>query len=111
LKNEFSKEKYKKRKQAKFAKEVTVLEPTLFNVAEYWSTKDPTKIWEMRVDTLAQLLTLGNVRPGARFLVVDETGGLLTAGVMERLGGKFPSYRVLLLLTHSFRGGCGASAH
>jgi tRNA (adenine-N(1)-)-methyltransferase non-catalytic subunit len=89
LKNEFSKEKYKKRKRAKFAKEVAVLEPTLFNVAEYLFTKDPAKIWEMRIDTLAQLLMLGNVRPGARFLVVDETGGLLTAGVMERLGGEF----------------------
>ncbi len=103
MKNEFSKEKYKKRKQAKFAKEVTVLEPTLFNVAEYWFTKDPAKILEMRVDTLSQLLTMGNVRSGARLLVVDETGGLLTAGVMERLGGEYPSQWVILLLTHSFR--------
>jgi len=111
LKNEFSKEKYKKRKQAKFAKEVVVLEPTLFNVAEYWFTKDPTKIFEMRVDTLAQFLTLGNVRPEARFLVVDETGGLLTTGVMERLGGESSSWWVIFLLTDSLRGGCYPSAH
>ena len=103
MKNEFSKEKYKKRKQAKFAKEVTVLEPTLFNVAEYWFTKDPAKILEMRVDTLSQFLTMANVRSGARLLVVDETGGLLTAGVMERLGGESPSQWVIPFLTRSFR--------
>ena len=80
-----------------------MLEPTLFNVAEYWFTKDPAKILEMRVDTLSQLLTMGNVRSGARLLVVDETGGLLTAGVMERLGGEFSSQWVMLPLTRSFR--------
>src|SRR5260370_38793920 len=111
LKNEFSKEKYKKRKQAKFAKEVAVPEPQLFNGAEYWFIKDPAKIWGMRVDTLAQLLTLGNVRPGAQFLVVDETGGLLTAGVMERVGGESSSSRRIPLLIYSFRRGCCASAH
>lgn len=40
----------------------------------------------MREDTLSQLLTLSNVRPGGRYLVVDGTSGLITAALMERMG-------------------------
>lgn len=41
----------------------------------------------MRPDTLAQLLTLGNVRPGGRYVVVDDASGLLISAVLERLSG------------------------
>ena len=40
----------------------------------------------LRDDTLAQLLTQSNIRPGGRYLVVDDTGGLVTAAIMERMG-------------------------
>ncbi|KDQ15589.1 hypothetical protein BOTBODRAFT_624451 [Botryobasidium botryosum FD-172 SS1] len=87
LKTEYSKDKYKKRKEAKFAKAFTPIEPTLFNVCEYWFTKDPSKIRDIRSDTLAQILNLANIRPGGRYLVVDDASGLLVAGILERLGG------------------------
>lgn len=38
------------------------------------------------------MLNLASVRPGGRYLVVDEASGVLVAGVLDRLGGnKFPS--------------------
>ncbi|CUA72894.1 tRNA (adenine(58)-N(1))-methyltransferase non-catalytic subunit TRM6 [Rhizoctonia solani] len=87
LKNEYSKEKYKKRKEAKYSKGFKVVEPTLFNICEYHFSRDASKIRDLRPHTLGQLLNSANVRPGARILVADDVSGLLVAAVLERLGG------------------------
>ncbi|KAG9123034.1 tRNA (adenine(58)-N(1))-methyltransferase non-catalytic subunit trm6, partial [Ceratobasidium sp. 392] len=87
LKNEYSKEKYRKRKEAKFSRGFTVVEPTLFNICEYHFRRDPSKIRDLRPHSLGQLLNTANVRPGAQMLVCDDVSGLLVAGVLERLGG------------------------
>ncbi|KIJ53784.1 hypothetical protein M422DRAFT_775764 [Sphaerobolus stellatus SS14] len=94
LKTEYSKDKYRKRKEAKFSKSFTTLEPTLYHVNEYWFAKDPSRIRELRSDALAQMLHLGNVHSGGRYLVVDDGGGILVAGILERLAGEG---RVLVL--------------
>lgn len=88
LKTEYSKDKYRKRKEAKFAKQITVLQPSLFNVASYLFDKDPVKIQYLRVDTLGQIANLANLRPGGKFIVIDSIGGLLVATALERLGGE-----------------------
>ncbi|CAE7132858.1 unnamed protein product [Rhizoctonia solani] len=88
LKNEYSKEKYKKRKEAKYSKGFTVVEPTLFNICEYHFSRDASKIRDLRPHSLGQLLNSANVRPGARILVADDVSGLLVAAVLERLGGR-----------------------
>jgi hypothetical protein len=41
----------------------------------------------LRLDTLSQLLTFGNVHAGGRFLVVDDTQGMLVSAVLDRMGG------------------------
>lgn len=87
LKTEFSKEKYKKRKEAKFSKTFATIEPTLFNVCEYWYKKDQSRLRDVRADALSQMLNLASVRPGGRYIVVDEASGILVAGVLDRLGG------------------------
>ncbi|OBZ80015.1 tRNA (adenine(58)-N(1))-methyltransferase non-catalytic subunit TRM6 [Grifola frondosa] len=87
LKTEYSKEKYKKRKEAKYSKSFTVIEPTLFNVCEYWFNKDQNRLRDIRPDALSQMLNLANIRPGGRYLAVDEASGVVVAGVLERLGG------------------------
>ncbi|QRV94729.1 tRNA (adenine(58)-N(1))-methyltransferase non-catalytic subunit TRM6 [Ceratobasidium sp. AG-Ba] len=87
LKNEYSKEKYRKRKEAKFSRGFTVVEPTLFNICEYYFLRDPSKIRDLRPHSLGQLLNTANVQPGARMLVCDNVSGILVAGVLERLGG------------------------
>ncbi|KAH9004313.1 Gcd10p-domain-containing protein [Lactarius hatsudake] len=87
LKTEYSKDKYKKRKAAKYSKSFTTVQPTLFNVCEYWFVKDQTRILGLRVDTLSQMMNLGNARPGGRYIVVDDASGMLVCAVLERLGG------------------------
>ncbi|KAL5534101.1 hypothetical protein ACEPAG_562 [Sanghuangporus baumii] len=86
LKTEYSKEKYKKRKEAKFSKMFATIEPTLHNVCNYWFNKDRSRIREIRPDTLAQMMNLAGVRSDGRYLVVDEASGLLVSAVLERLG-------------------------
>ncbi|KAF8078954.1 Gcd10p family-domain-containing protein [Lyophyllum atratum] len=88
LKTEYSKEKYKKRKEEKYSKSFTTIEPTLFNVCDYWFNKDQTRIRDIRVDTLSQMLNLANIRPGGRYLAVDDASGLVVTGILERMGGE-----------------------
>lgn len=87
LKSEFSKEKYIKRKEKKFLKKFTCIEPTIINITQYLFESNPTAIRGLRPDTLSQMLSLANVRPGWKGIVVDDVGGLLVAAVIERLGG------------------------
>ncbi|XP_010157421.1 PREDICTED: tRNA (adenine(58)-N(1))-methyltransferase non-catalytic subunit TRM6, partial [Eurypyga helias] len=41
----------------------------------------------LRYDTLAQMLTLGNVRAGNKMIVMETCAGLVLGAVMERMGG------------------------
>ncbi|KAH8102396.1 Gcd10p-domain-containing protein [Cristinia sonorae] len=88
LKTEYSKEKYKKRKEAKYSKSFSTVIPTLFNVCEYWFNKDPSRLRDIRPDTLSQMLNLASIRPGGRYLAVDDASGVVVAGILDRLGGK-----------------------
>ncbi|EIW86980.1 Gcd10p-domain-containing protein [Coniophora puteana RWD-64-598 SS2] len=88
LKTEYSKEKYKRRKEAKYMKAFTTVEPTLHNVCEYWFKKDHNRIRDLRPDTLSQMLNLGSIRPGGRYLAVDDASGLVISAVLHRLGGE-----------------------
>ncbi|KAJ7040317.1 Gcd10p family-domain-containing protein [Mycena alexandri] len=87
LKTEYSKEKYKKRKEAKYSKIFTTIDPTLFNVCEHWFRKDQTRIRDIRIDALSQILNMANIRPGGRYLAVDDASGLIVSGILERMGG------------------------
>jgi tRNA (adenine58-N1)-methyltransferase non-catalytic subunit len=42
----------------------------------------------MRIDTLSQMMNLGNVRPGGRYIAVDEASGMVVSALLERLGGR-----------------------
>ncbi|KAJ9103294.1 hypothetical protein QFC21_002717 [Naganishia friedmannii] len=87
LKTEFSKEKWRKRKEKKYSMAVTPLAPTPNNLIDYYNLRTPATILSLRRDTLSQLLNLSNIRPGGRYLVVDDAGGLLIGSILERLGG------------------------
>jgi len=94
LKTEYSKEKYLKRKEAKFAKKFSTVESTVHNVCEFWYNKDSNRIRGIRSDTLAQMLNLAGIRPDGRYLVVDEASGLIVTALLDRLG---PDGRVLTI--------------
>ncbi|CAM0908228.1 unnamed protein product [Alopecurus aequalis] len=69
----FSQEKYKLKKQKKYAPKVLLRRPSTRRF--------------MRVDTLSLLLSMANVGAYSDVLVVDMVGGLVTGAVAERLGG------------------------
>ncbi|GAA5979467.1 hypothetical protein JCM11641_005404 [Rhodosporidiobolus odoratus] len=88
LKTEFSKQKYLKRKEAKYLQLFTPLEPTVHEIAQYNFEKVPSKTRELRPDTLANILLMANVRPGSRLLVVENIGGMIVAAAVERMAGQ-----------------------
>jgi tRNA (adenine-N(1)-)-methyltransferase non-catalytic subunit len=59
----------------------------LFNVCEYWYNKNQNRIRDLRPDTLSQLLNMANIRPGGRYIVVDDASGLVVSAILERMGG------------------------
>ena len=73
---------------SRFSKTFATIEPTMFNVCEYWYTKDQNRLRDIRTDSLSQMLNLASVRSGGRYIVVDEASGILVAGVLDRMGGK-----------------------
>lgn len=98
-KTAYSLSKYASRKRSKFLKRFTVLPIDVSSLLDHlMNEREPAKVMEMQQEGLGLMLALGNVRycpgvvvgqeirRGGRWLVVDETGGLLVAAVAERLG-------------------------
>lgn len=88
FKTEFSKEKWRKRKEKKFSSAFTPLAPTVENMLFYYNAKSPASILSLRIDTVSQLLNLASIRPGGRYLLVEETGGVVIGALLERMGGE-----------------------
>ncbi|WVY89000.1 hypothetical protein V8G54_037936 (chloroplast) [Vigna mungo] len=100
-KTSFSQEKYRLKKQKKYAPKVLMRRPVarrdiperyiLYGLPEFCSVDDNTLrcyAYELlAVDTLSLLLSMANVSSNSDILVVDMIGGLLTGAVAERLGG------------------------
>ncbi|WVQ95674.1 hypothetical protein IAU59_002772 [Kwoniella sp. CBS 9459] len=88
LKTEFSKEKWRRRKEKKFYQTVHPLSPSIPNILSHYNERSPASILHLRADTHAQLLNMANIRPGGKYLVVDDTGGLVTASIIDRMGAE-----------------------
>ncbi|KAM5565107.1 hypothetical protein ABKV19_019237 [Rosa sericea] len=83
----FSQEKYRLKKQKKYAPIVLLRRPFTRSICEAYLKKYPVRIGFLRMDTLCLLLSMANVSANSDVLVVDMVGGLLTGAVAERLGG------------------------
>lgn len=83
----FSQEKYRLKKQKKYAPRVLLRRPFTRSICEAYFKKYPARIGFLRVDALSLLLSMANVTATSDILVVDMVGGLLTGAVAERLGG------------------------
>ena len=106
-KTAFSLVKYAIRKRGKYLKRFTVLPLDVSSLLEWILTeKDAPKIMELREEMLGLLLCWSNVHymvpcsnPGdpndvssiGRWLVVDETGGLLVAALAEKMDILYPT--------------------
>lgn len=86
-KTAYSQEKYKKKKQKKYAPFFVMRRPSSRRICEAYLVKSPQKIGFLRMDTMALMLSLANVGAHAEVLLMDMVGGLLTAAVAERTGG------------------------
>jgi tRNA (adenine-N(1)-)-methyltransferase non-catalytic subunit len=94
-KTTFSLAKYKLLKTKKYLKRFTIL-PLDVPLLTHWmmTEKDANKILEMRNEMVSLMGSWSNVHfseslpgtEGGRWLVVDETGGLLVAAMAERMG-------------------------
>ncbi|XP_052270875.1 tRNA (adenine(58)-N(1))-methyltransferase non-catalytic subunit TRM6-like isoform X2 [Dreissena polymorpha] len=83
----YAQEKWVKKKKKKHLLQFTVLKPTARLLCEMQWSKGPSRISNLRVDSLAQMLTMGNVHANSTVLVVDSCMGLISAAVLERLAG------------------------
>ncbi|XP_074274715.1 uncharacterized protein LOC141598821 [Silene latifolia] len=86
-KTSFSQEKYRLRKQKKYAPKVLVRRPFVRSISNTYFKKNPTKIGYLRSDSLSLLLSMANITAHSDVLLVDMVGGLVTGAVAERLGG------------------------
>ncbi|CAM8936934.1 unnamed protein product [Rhodiola kirilowii] len=86
-KTSFSQEKYRLKKQKKYAPKILVRRPFTRSICEAYFKKYPHRIGFLRVDTLSLLLSMANVTANSDILVVDMLSGILTGAVAERLGG------------------------
>ncbi|XP_030052166.1 tRNA (adenine(58)-N(1))-methyltransferase non-catalytic subunit TRM6 isoform X2 [Microcaecilia unicolor] len=86
-KTEFAQEKYIRKKKKKYEAVVTILKPCARILAKMYYGREPGKICQLRYDTLAQMLTLGNIHAGSKVIVMETCAGLVLGAVMERMGG------------------------
>ncbi|KAM9703947.1 tRNA (adenine(58)-N(1))-methyltransferase non-catalytic subunit TRM6 [Menidia menidia] len=86
-KTEYAQDKYIEKKKKKYENAVTILKPTCRILAMMYHGREPGKICHLRYDTLAQMLTLGNIHAGSKILVFETCAGLVMGAIMERMGG------------------------
>lgn len=104
-KTAFSLAKYTLRKRRKYMKRFTVLPMDVSLLTNFMlEEKDAPRIMELRDELVGLIGCWGNVhhggntsvadslasKPNGRYLVVDETGGLIVAAMAERMGLLYP---------------------
>ncbi|XP_058809656.1 tRNA (adenine(58)-N(1))-methyltransferase non-catalytic subunit TRM6 [Phymastichus coffea] len=88
-KTEYSQEKYIRKKEKKYCQFISVHKPTLAALQEIYLRQDPAKIYNLRMDSLAQILSYSDVKSEGTFMLYDSgTAGLVAAGMLSRIGAK-----------------------
>lgn len=75
----------------RYIKYFTVYPSTEYYVCEadfISKTATGSKIRDLRPDSLAQIMTSANARPGSRSLVVEDCSGLLVGSLLQRMNGQ-----------------------
>ena len=85
-KTAFSQEKLMKKKAKRHLHHLTAARPTALTLVDMYTLKGPEKVCSLRRDSLALLLSLSNVQPSSRALVLDSCLGLLAAAAAQRAG-------------------------
>ena len=85
-KTAFSQEKWMRKKAKRHLHHLTAARPTALSVVDMYTLKGPEKVCSLRRDSLGLLLSLSNVQPSSRALVLDACLGLLAAAAAQRAG-------------------------
>jgi tRNA (adenine-N(1)-)-methyltransferase non-catalytic subunit len=67
----------------------SVIEPTVYEICTHHFEKQQSKTRDLRPDTLSQMMNMANVRPGGKYIIVEDVHGLVVAAALERMGGEF----------------------
>jgi tRNA (adenine-N(1)-)-methyltransferase non-catalytic subunit len=106
-KTQYSLAKYTLRKSKKYMRRFTVLPMDVGALTRIWLERDPGRIMELREEMLGLMMSWGNVHcagnvedDGAgeggkkprrgRYLVIDDTSGLVVAAIADRMGILYP---------------------
>jgi len=103
-KTALSQAKYIQKKRQKHCPLMTLQPPTPSLVCEAMRQKSLDAILGMRVDTLGQMMSYGNVNANARVLCVDTIKGLLTGTTLRRVGGDGTGHVIHLYSRRELRG-------
>lgn len=84
---EYSQEKYVKRKERKYFRFLMVCKPKLSSLHDIYFKLDHSKIGNLRMDALAQLLSYSDVQSEGLYLLYDSgSQGLAAAAMLNRIG-------------------------
>lgn len=83
----YSQEKYLKKKQEKYSNYIRIYKPNTTLLCDMWFNQGAHKAGQIRIDSLAHMLNLCNLRSGCKYIVVDNYFGIVSAAVLERLIG------------------------
>lgn len=87
-KTEFSQQKYIKKKKKKHIPVFSVLQPNTRTLIEMYYSHGPTKICNLRMDSLAQILTQANIRSSTKTMVIESCSGIVIGAILERIAGE-----------------------
>lgn len=88
-KTKYSQAKYLKRKREKYARYFVIEYLSAHELLKYYiENKDLRKSLDLSEESMAYMLNLANIRPGGRYLIIDESMGLLTYCMLERMAGE-----------------------
>ncbi|CAO1620483.1 unnamed protein product [Sympodiomycopsis kandeliae] len=84
----YSQDKFIKKKEAKHLRLFTPLAPSVSSMTDYHFERWSEKIRGLRIDSLSQMMSFGNIAPGGKYIIVDGVNGMLAAACIERMGGQ-----------------------
>ncbi|GMM38340.1 tRNA 1-methyladenosine methyltransferase subunit [Saccharomycopsis crataegensis] len=88
-KTKYSQAKYLRRKREKYSRFFIIEYISAKELLNYYiDNKDIRKSLDLSEESMAYILNLANVRPGGRYLIMDESLGLLTYCMLERMNGQ-----------------------
>lgn len=87
-KNTFSQQKYVQRKRRKYLQYFHMEPITTRSLMGFHTQRDPRRILDLRLDSLANIMTLANIQPGLSqsVLIWDDSLGLVTGAILTKIG-------------------------